>query len=783
MSELARLFSQGEFETVIKRGTPLLVKYPNSAAVLNMVGLSNMRLRRFEKANSILHRAVKTSPRTAALQHNLGLAQMQVGQLEDACVTLQKAVKLDPSNAQVHLELANAHYRLGDIDGALAATKQAVDADPKFLAGYYNLGVLQQSLNAYEKAAHAFQSALKIEPNFFHAHAALGTVHQQCGAPEKARESYEAARKIQPNDPVNLCNFAALLFETGDIGLARTHLSTAEKVQPNNPQIKIDLGKCFQQEKRWTEAKACFRNALAIDDTLIGAHDRLADSAFQSGEPDLAIEHYKHSMALAPEATYAAKRLGRLHTALGDLDQAYSVFAHASHEDPSDVSLLMDRVTGAAKMADWEAEDFETFGFMEKVDEQAISPLRLQFFDDSAQRQFERSKRFADAVFPKLAKPMTASAQSRPIRVGFISTNYNEHPVMDLMSGVFREHDRPNFSYHAISYAPFYDPQISARLKENGVQFHDASNLSDTAFIELVRGLALDIAIDMSGHTSGSNSALFAHRLAPVQINYLAYPGTLGSEAFDYIVADPTVIPAQATKHYAENVLWMPGSYLPYDDQTPIAEDLPDRAHYGLPEQGFVFCSFNNPTKITPREFDVWMRLLGSIEDSCLWLTGKNQWVVSNLRKAAAKRNIDPARLVFSERVSKDEHLARHQHADLFLDTFNYNAHTTAIEALWAGLPLVTKIGDQFAARVGASLLNGLGLSDLITSTEAEYEALTLKLAQDQDALSSVRDRLNNARSTSLVFDTKQYVRDFESALTTIWKRRVSGQEPANLSI
>ena len=226
-----------------------------------------------------------------------------------------------------------------------------------------------------------------------------------------------------------------------------------------------------------------------------------------------------------------------------------------------------------------------------------------------------------------------------------------------------------------------------------------------------------------------------------------------------------------------------PQHHLPYDDQTPIAEDLPDRAHYGLPEQGFVFCSFNNPTKITPREFDVWMRLLGSIEDSCLWLTGKNQWVVSNLRKAAAKRNIDPARLVFSERVSKDEHLARHQHADLFLDTFNYNAHTTAIEALWAGLPLVTKIGDQFAARVGASLLNGLGLSDLITSTEAEYEALTLKLAQDQDALSSVRDRLNNARSTSLVFDTKQYVRDFESALTTIWKRRVSGQEPANLSI
>lgn len=783
MNELASLLSQGEFDTVATRGAALLVEYPSSAALMNMVGVANMRLGRLEAAKSVFDRAVKKSPRTAALHHNLGLSQMQMGQFGDARLSLQNAIKLDPSNAQVYLELANVHYRLGDTEAALTVTERAVETDPKFLAGYYNLGVLQQSRKAYRKAAEAFQAALRISPNSFHAHAALGTVYQQTGELDKARASYEQARLVQPNDVVNLCNFAALLFEAGDLDLATRHLRTAEKIRPQNPQIKIDLGKCYQHDKRWTEAKASFRKALEIDDTLVNAHDRLADSAFMSGEPDLAIEHYKKSMTLAPEATYAAKKLGALHVALGDLDQAFRVFADASHEDPSDIAVLMDRITCAAKMADWEAEDFESLEFMDVVDEAAVSPLRLQFFDDSAKRQFQRSKRYAEATFPDLAEPLQVFSGRRPIRVGFFSANYNEHPIMDLMSGVFREHDRAQFSYHAISYAPFYEPDIADRLRKNGIEFHDASQLSDRAFVEMAKGLDLDIAIDMSGHTAGTKTFLFAHRLAPLQVNYLAYPGTLGSEAFDYLIADPTLIPERAVQHFVEHILWMPCSYLPYDNQTKIAQQVSGRAHYGLPDHGFVFCSFNNSIKITPREFDIWMRLLSEVEGSCLWLTGKNSWVTKNLRKAAEKRKIDPSRLVFSDRVPKDEHLARHRHADLFLDTFNYNAHTTAIEALWTGLPIVTKIGDQFAARVGASLLNAMDLPDLITESDAAYEALALKLAQAPEALSSVRERLNAARKTSPLFNTQKYTRDFESGLKTIWERRLSGAAPTNIAI
>ena len=270
---------------------------------------------------------------------------------------------------------------------------------------------------------------------------------------------------------------------------------------------------------------------------------------------------------------------------------------------------------------------------------------------------------------------------------------------------------------------------------------------------------------------------------SPVQVNYLAYPGTLGSEAFDYIVADETVIGTDQTDHYVEHVMWLPDSFMPCDNQRVISETVKSRAEYGLPEEGFVFCSFNNPVKISPREFDIWMRLLGEIEGSCLWLTGKNKWVPENLRKQAERRGIDPDRLVFTERVPMEEHLARHAHADLFLDTFNYNAHTTANEALWSGLPLVTKIGDQFAARVAASLLRAVGLPELVTQSEAEYEALALALARDPERLSALRAKLQANRLSTALFDTQTYVRNFEAGLAEAHRRRIAGEAVSNIVV
>ena len=292
--------------------------------------------------------------------------------------------------------------------------------------------------------------------------------------------------------------------------------------------------------------------------------------------------------------------------------------------------------------------------------------------------------------------------------------------------------------------------------------------MADHAIADLARGHELDIAIDLKGYTRQSRPGLFALRLAPVQIAYLGYPGTMGADFIDYLIADPVVIPDGEKRFYTEKLLFLPNSYQPNDNRREIAQAGSSRADFGLPGDGFVFCCFNQNYKITPREFDIWMRLLGRVDGSVLWLLRSNEWAEANLRREARARGIDPDRLVFAGKLPHGEHLARHAHADLFLDTFNVNAHTTASDALWAGLPIVTRAGRQFAARVAASLLAAVGLPELIAGTDEAYEALALDLATDPDRLAAIRAKLAANRLSQPLFDTVGYTRDFEAALETV---------------
>lgn len=292
-----------------------------------------------------------------------------------------------------------------------------------------------------------------------------------------------------------------------------------------------------------------------------------------------------------------------------------------------------------------------------------------------------------------------------------------------------------------------------------------------------------EIAVDLKGFTLDERLAPFAYGLAPVQISYLGYPGSLGADFIDYIIADPIVIPEDQRPYYSEKVIYLPHSYQPNDDKRKIAETGTSRADFGLPKNAFVLCCFNNNYKISPREFDIWMRILSRVEGSVLWLLKTNQWVEQNLSKEAEQRGINASRLVFADKLPHSEHLARHKHADLFIDTFNYNAHTTASDALWAGLPVVTKQGSQFAARVSASLLWAVGLPELIVNTEAEYEALILELARDGSKLNAIKVKLAKNRLREPLFDTKQYTRHFESGLRQAYNRYFDGEEPEDIWI
>jgi predicted O-linked N-acetylglucosamine transferase (SPINDLY family) len=414
-----------------------------------------------------------------------------------------------------------------------------------------------------------------------------------------------------------------------------------------------------------------------------------------------------------------------------------------------------------------------------------IPPFIALTWSDDPEQNFLRAKAYAAEKYSQQSEPppVMSSDVSGRLKIGYFSADFHNFPGMYLMAGLLESHDRERFEVFAFSYGPDKDDAMRRRIVEAVDHFIDIKDMSTKEIVQLSRDHGIDIAIHRNGYTTNARTELFQNRLSPIQISYLGYPGTLGADFIDYLVADPIVIPEEQREFYAEKIMYLPDTYQPNDNTREIAETKTTRADFNLPEGAFVFCCFNQNYKISPQEFDIWMRVLGKVEGSVLWLLKSNKWAEANLLSEAEGRGIDPSRLVFAERLPQSEHLARHKHADLFLDTFNYNAHTTASDALWAGLPVVTKQGKQFAARVGASLLTAVGLPELITESEDDYERLILDLATDDQKLALVKDKLIANRLSAPLFDTARYTRNFEEGLLRAYKHHSDGDKPCDLRL
>jgi len=348
---------------------------------------------------------------------------------------------------------------------------------------------------------------------------------------------------------------------------------------------------------------------------------------------------------------------------------------------------------------------------------------------------------------------------------------------------MLEQHDKDAFEIYAFKLHPGPPDETSLRLFSAVTQVIDLSDKSDRNAAQLARALNLDIAIDLGGHTVDSRTGIFAQRCAPVQVNHLGFPGTLGAPYYDYVLADSTVIPEDQRQHYVEKVVYLPHCYQPNDSQRKISQRVFSRSEVGLPENGFVFCCFNNGYKILPATFDGWMRILQAVEGSVLWLLDHNPVATRNLQREAQARGIDANRLIFAARMPLADHLARHQLADLFIDTLPYNAHTTASDALWAGLPVLTCMGTSFAARVAASLLRTMDLPELITHTQATYESRAIELAMDPDTLRAIKSRVLAHRETSPLFNARLFTRHLEAAYRTMQSRQQAGLPPEHFSV
>jgi protein O-GlcNAc transferase len=583
-------------------------------------------------------------------------------------------------------------------------------------------------------------------------------------------------------------NLAAALIGQEKFADALDLSEQAIAADPNNAEAWLNLGRCLEADRDYPAALLAYDRALAIKPDYAEAWSSRGNVQTAVNHTDEALASYEKAVALRADFPAALANQAVLLNRLSRPAEALPKIQRALALKPDLAYGRSIRLQSRMALCDW--TDFESDCAMIAQDiaagRAAALPFSFLALPASAALQRQCAAHYAAKTFPAPATGSLAARHSAPrprLRIGYFSADFHSHATAYLMAGLFEQHDRAGFEIFGFSFGPTSTDVMRQRLRAGMEHFIEVQDKSDAGIVAVARDLQLDIAIDLKGYTQGERARIFARRVAPVQASYLGYPGTMGASFIDYVIADAVTIPPAHFPHYSESVVHLPQSYQCTDSKRQISDRVFSRAECGLPDQGLVFCSFNNSYKITPDAFAVWMRLLRAVPGSVLWLLESGDGVAAMLRRAATQHGIAPERLVFAPKLPSPEHLARQPLADLFLDSFHYNAHTTASDALWAGLPVLTRIGNTFAGRVAASLLRAAGLPELVTQSTEDYEALALALSQDPARLRAIRQKLAAGRDTCALFDTPRFTRGLEAAYRAMWDRYQHGLSPAHIAI
>jgi predicted O-linked N-acetylglucosamine transferase (SPINDLY family) len=689
--------------------------------------------------------------------------------------------------ADAALEQGMALHRQYRLDEAGVLYEQVLQSNPENSRATYLLGIIALQKNDPARAGELLARATAIDPHNASAHNDYGRALILLGKPDQALAAFERAISINPDHSAALNNRGDVLNDLERHEAAVASYDRALELKPNSAVMHNSRGNALFALQRFEAAAAAYERAIALRADYSDAHNNRANSLHMLGRHDAALESFNKAISLDPGfADWYASR-GRM---LGDLKQYRAALADfdaaiALKSELKTLSAL--RLFSKMHICDWSGRDADIALLTEGIDrnEPIVNPFILLALSDSAGLQQRAAEIWARQVCREdHALPATlARGGAEKIRIGYFSADYHDHATMHLMAGMFEEHDRSKFETIALSFGPDSQDQVRSRLVAACDQFIDVRGKSDSNVALLARDLDVDIAVDLKGYTKDGRPGIFACRAAPVQVSYLGYPGTLGAPYMDYLIADRTLIPEGSRRFYSEKIIELPFSYQINDSRRAIAEREFTREELELPRSGFVFCCLNNTYKITPSVFDCWMRILKRVEGSVLWLFEDNPSAAGYLRQEAVRRDVQPERLIFAKRMAKAEHVARHRAADLFIDTWPCNAHTTASDSLWAGLPVLTCTGEAFASRVAASLLRAVGLPDLIAATPAEYEEMAVALAADAERLADIKQRLIAGRDRAPLFNTQLTTRHLEAAFRRIFARHRDGLPAEHLVI
>ena len=641
----------------------------------------------------------------------------------------------------------------------------------------------------YQSAIDRAQSLLELYPNSYELWQILAYSSLKIQRLDQAIIAYKMVVTLNPGNAVDLNSLGVAFKEKGDINNAIRSYLAAIDIDPEYANASYNLALVLTEKNEITKSISWYEKAIKLG---LNSEDQVMCQLFlatayaaQSRHRD-AITIINKALSTNPGHKLLSINKSAYLRLLGQPLEATNTLKELLSSIGPDHYIQSMKLHLQAQMCDWSDFEHDKAPLTELgISHEFITPFSVLSLEDSAERHRLRSEVFTRARYNHQPISEIPKPDKKPnrIRIGYFSSDFKEHPVAFLIAGMLEKHNRDQFEVFGYSIKKTKDGPFKQRLIKAFDVFDDVSSMSDKDVALLARQDQIDIAIDLNGHTQDARTAIFAHRAAPLQISYLGYPGTMGADFIDYIIADHMLIPTEHQRFFSEKVIYLPNHYQAQDDISPIAKNAPSRSQLGLPEEGFVFCGINNAYKITPSEFNVWMRLLQAQKGSVLWLLESNEWAGVNLKKEAAARGIDPNRLVFAKRTAHDTYLAQLKHADLFLDTFNYNAGATASNALWAGLPVLTKCGESYTARMASSLLTSIGLPELITTSEAEYEARALELANNPEQLKGLKHKLATHRETHPLFDTALFTKHIEDGYQQAYQNYFDDKKPENIFV
>jgi protein O-GlcNAc transferase len=775
-----------QFDAAVASFDMAIALKPDYAKAYSNRGIALQELKQFDAAVASYGKAIALKPDYAEAYLNLGNALQELKKFDDAVVSCDKAIALKPDYAEAYLNRGNALQELKQFDAAVVSYDTAIALKPNYAQAYSNRGNTLQELKQFDAAVTSFDKAIALKPDYAEAYSNRGNALQELKEFDSAVASFDKAIALKPDYAQAYSNRGNALQELKQFDAAVASCDKAIALKPDYAEAYLNRGNVLQELKQFDAAVTSYDKAIALKPDYAEAYSNRGNALQELKQFVAAFASFDKAIAFQPDYAEAYLNRGNALQELKQFDAAVASYDKAIALKPDSDYLFGMRMHIKMHLCDWQ-------NFERNVSELSIkiqsyfkaSPclpiLALPIGLSELRQASETWIRDKYAYNPSLGQIQKSVSKSK-ICIGYFSADFHTHPVSILSVGLFEHHDKSKFELIAFSFGPETRDEIRGRIKNSFDKFIDVRKKSDKEVAVLSRELGVDIAIDLSGHTQNCRTGIFSFRAAAIQLSYIGYLGTMGAEYYDYLIADRTIIPVHSQKYYSEKIVYLP-TYQVNDCKQEIPDASLSRQALNLPSSGFVYCCFNANYKITPSTFESWMRILNAVPESVLLLYTDISTAANNLKMEAEKRGVNPERLIFGPRLIRSEYLARCRSADLFLDTLPYNAGATASDALWAGLPVLTCMGDSFASRYAASMLFAIGLPELVTDTQAEYEALAIELATNPIKLKSIKGKLENNRLSTPLFKTALFTKHIEAAYTKMYELNQADLPPDHIYI